>query len=145
MDISESVNPRVIRLNGYRQFCELLSLILLIIGVGGFMLITEVSRWWWIAGSMLFSLVFLMVAFDLGRRAILEFVEAEFFISPQLLLTLQSLRAPKDLRQCLGALPQTSYRGEQEYFSELSTLLTPARCEELKSIIFKYTYAGRKK
>lgn len=144
-EISESVNPIVIRYNGYRQFCELLSLLSLTIGLCGFLILEGAWSWQWLFG-WLFVLVFCLgAAFYFGRKAILEFIDAEFRITPQSLLTLQATRAPRDLRQCLEDLCPAKFRGEQYYFRQLSKTLTPVRCDELKNIIFKYTYAGRKK
>ena len=144
-EISESVNPLVIRLSGYRQFCELLALVCLTIAACGFFLLDGIHRWSWTYGWLLGLALFLWLASYFGRRAILEFIDAEFSITEQRIVTLQATRAPRDLIICLKALAPAKFRGEQHYFRQLSKTLTPERCEELKNIIFKYTYAGRKK
>jgi hypothetical protein len=144
-EIGESVNPTVIRLNGYRQICELLSLLCLTLAICGFALLDVAWKWQWTAGWILMLLVFLLLAFHFGRKAILEFVDARFSVTRQRLLTLRATRAPKDLIECLEDLPKSNFRGEQYYFRTLGRRLTPARCDELKSIIFKYTYVERKK
>ena len=144
-EISESVNPIVIRLNGYRQFCELLSLLSLTIAVCGFLILEGWWRWQWLFGWLSMLVFCVGAAYYFGRKAILEFIDAEFSLTRQRLLTLQATQAPEDLMECLRDLCPAKFRGEQHYFRQLSKTLTPVRCDELKNIIFKYTYAGRKK
>jgi hypothetical protein len=144
-EISESVNPIVIRLSGYRQFCELLSLVCLTLAACGFILLDEKRRWWWTFAWLFALLTFLWLASYFGRRAILEFIDAQFCITERRIETLEAIRAPEDLVRCLQALSPATYRGEQYFFSQLGRLLTLERCAELRGMIFKYTYAGRKK
>lgn len=143
--INESVNPIVIRLNGYRQFCELVSLLSFTIGLCGFLQLTGAPRWWWTVGALLAFMFFLGLAVYFARRAILEFKDGEFSITERHLRTLKAKRAPTDLMDCLKGLSRNQFRGEEKYFRHLSRTLTPARIEELKNIIFKHTYAGRMK
>jgi len=143
--LEESVNPIVNRLNGYRQLCELLALLSLTVGACGFLRLPGVSRWSWTIGSVLTCLFFLYLAFHFARQAIREFKYGKFSITKQRIETLEATRAPKDLINCLETLTRHQFRGEQNYFRHLSRTLTPTRIEELKNIIFKYTYVGRKK
>jgi len=142
--IEESVNPLVNRLNGYRQLCELLALLSFTVGAFGFLRLPGMSRWSWAVGSVLAFLFFLNLALHFARQAIREFKYGEFSITEQRRQTLKATRAPADLMDCLKALTGHRFRGEQNYFRHLSRMLTPTRIEELKNIIFKYTYVGRK-
>lgn len=75
----------------------------------------------------------------------MEFIDAEFHVTSQCLVTLGATRAPKDLIQCFQQLRKNRFKGEHYYFRYLSRTLSAVRCGELRSIIFKYTYVGRKK
>jgi len=143
INVNDSVNPRVIRLNSYRHLCELGFILCLILIVCGAVVLKDEQRLLWVIVLSVGALLSLVFAYLLSSRAIREYVCARFEIDDRRLMTLSAIPAPLDLINCLTNLSPNLYSGERAYFAEIEREIGSAsRCADLKDLIFKYTYVG---